>query len=77
MARLYATTQPALIRAGYGMQRHTNGGMAIRALAVLPALVGAWRHPGGGMLLSNSGSYGWNSQALERPDLAPAPPRGR
>lgn len=73
LARLYATVKPSVIRAGYGMHRHTNGGMAIRALALLPALVGAWRHPGGGLLLSNSGSYHWNGTKLERPDLMPTP----
>lgn len=73
LARLFATTRPAAIRAGYGLHRHTNGGMTIRALALLPALTGAWRDPGGGLLLSNSDAFGWNSARLERPDLMPSP----
>lgn len=72
-ARVYATTQPAVLRTGYGMQRQTNGGTAIRAVACLPALTGAWRHRGGGFLLSNSGSYGFDMAALHRPDLMPDP----
>src|SRR5207237_926758 len=36
LAREYATTQPAAIRVNYGMQRHANGGMAIRTVACLP-----------------------------------------
>lgn len=46
--------------------------MAVRTVACLPALVGAWRHPGGGVLLSTSGAFPTNPAALERPDLAPA-----
>ena len=41
LARLYATTKPAFIRLGNGLQHHSNGGMAIRTIACLPALVGS------------------------------------
>ncbi len=69
LARDYGTIKPAVIRLNYGMQRHAGGGMAIRTAACLPALVGAWRDAAGGALLSSSGSYPVNSNALERPDL--------
>ncbi|MFN0123316.1 MAG: molybdopterin-dependent oxidoreductase [Blastocatellia bacterium] len=69
LAREYATTTPAAIRLNYGLQRHAGGAMAVRTIACLPALTGAWRHPGGGVLLSSSGAYGLNTHALERPDL--------
>ncbi|MFI4953243.1 MAG: molybdopterin-dependent oxidoreductase [Burkholderiales bacterium] len=69
LARDYGTIEPAVIRLNYGMQRHAGGGMAIRTVACLPALVGAWRHPAGGALLSSSGTYPVNTAALERPDL--------
>ncbi len=49
LARAYATTQPAAIRTLIGMEHHANGAMTYRALACLPALVGAWRRRGGGM----------------------------
>ena len=75
LARAYATTQPAAIRVNYGMQRHANGGMAIRTVACLPALVGAWRHPAGGICLSTSGVFGLNLAALERADLLRGNPR--
>jgi anaerobic selenocysteine-containing dehydrogenase len=45
--------------------------MAVRTLACLPAVVGAWRHPAGGILLSTSGTFPLNYAALERPDLIP------
>jgi len=75
LARMYATTRPAVIRVNYGMQRHAGGGNAIRAVACLPALVGAWRDPAGGALLSSSGTYPVNAPALERPDLIRGTPR--
>jgi anaerobic selenocysteine-containing dehydrogenase len=67
----YAHTAPAAIRLNYGMQRVHGGGNAVRLIALLPCLVGAWRHAAGGLLLSASG---WaklvkNTDALERPDL--------
>ena len=69
LARDYGTIKPAVIRLNYGMQRHAGGGMAIRTAACLPALVGAWRDPAGGALLSSSGAYPIDNKALERPDL--------
>jgi anaerobic selenocysteine-containing dehydrogenase len=69
LAREYATTKPAVIRLNYGLQRHAGGGMAVRTITCLPALVGAWRDAAGGALLSTSGTFGLDTQALERPDL--------
>lgn len=70
LAREYATTQPAAIRINYGLQRHYGGGMAVRNIACLPALTGAWRHYGGGIQLSNSGHFRrLNGTDLYRPDL--------
>ncbi len=77
LAREYATTRPAAIRMNYGVQRVENGGAAARAIAMLPALTGAWKHRGGGGQLSTSGAFAWNKQALERPDLALASPLKR
>jgi len=71
VAHRYAATQPAAIRINYGMQRHAGGGMAVRTIATLPAVVGAWREPAGGILLSTSGTFPLNYAALERPDLVP------
>jgi anaerobic selenocysteine-containing dehydrogenase len=69
LAREYAATKPAVIRLNYGMQRHVGGGMAVRTVACLPALIGAWRDPAGGALLSTSGTFGYDAKALQRPDL--------
>jgi anaerobic selenocysteine-containing dehydrogenase len=75
LAHDYGTIRPAAIRLNYGMQRVTGGGNAVRAVACLPALVGAWREPAGGALLSSSGTFPVNSAALERPDLIAGSPR--
>jgi anaerobic selenocysteine-containing dehydrogenase len=73
----YGTLAPAAIRLNYGMQRVRGGANAARLIAGLPALVGAWRHPSGGMLLSSSGDFTVDWRALQRPDLTPAPLRDR
>jgi anaerobic selenocysteine-containing dehydrogenase len=71
LARDYGTTRPAAIRLNYGMQRVRGGGNAVRLVALLPCLVGAWRHRAGGLLLSSSGWFKpvRNDAWLERPDL--------
>jgi anaerobic selenocysteine-containing dehydrogenase len=69
LARDYATTAPAAIRLNYGMQRVRGGGNAVRLIAILPCLTGAWRHAAGGMLLSASGWFPKDAAALQRPDL--------
>ena len=75
LAREMAQTTPCAIRLNYGMQRVAGGGNAVRLIALLPCLTGAWRHPGGGLLLSASGWFApaIDSGALERPDLMPQP----
>ena len=69
LARDYATTRPAAIRANYGVQRVRGGGNAVRLISILPALTGAWRDPAGGFLLSSSSWFAPDRQALQRPDL--------
>ncbi len=69
LARDWGTTRPAAIRLNYGVQRVRGGGNAVRAVACLPALTGAWRDPAGGVLLSNSSRFPVQWAALQRPDL--------
>lgn len=69
LARDYATTQPAAIRLNYGMQRVRGGGNAVRLIAILPCLIGAWRHRAGGLLLSTSGWFPRDGRALQKPEL--------
>ena len=73
LARDYGQTalqgKPVAIRMNYGLQRVRGGGNAVRAIACLPALVGAWRHRAGGVLLSSSGYVPAQTAALECPGL--------
>ncbi|WP_321816181.1 MULTISPECIES: molybdopterin oxidoreductase family protein [unclassified Paraburkholderia] len=75
LARLYASTRKAAIRMNYGLQRVRGGGNAVRAIACLPALTGAWRDRAGGVLLSSSGWAPVDANALQRPDLIPGWPK--
>jgi anaerobic selenocysteine-containing dehydrogenase len=49
-AKEFATAQPSVIRIGVALERSAGGGQAIRAVCSLPALVGSWKHVGGGLL---------------------------
>jgi anaerobic selenocysteine-containing dehydrogenase len=69
LAREYATTRPAVIRLNYGVQRSERGATAIRTVALLPALTGSWKDPGGGLQLSTSQAFHFNRAGLERSDL--------
>ena len=71
LAHDYGHTQPAAIRLNYGMQRVHGGGNATRLIALLPCLVGAWRHRAGGLLMSTSHWFNGvrDDAALQRPDL--------
>ena len=79
LAREYGQTarrgEPVAIRTNYGVQRVAGGGMSVRTIACLPALVGAWRHAAGGIQLSLSGAFPSNKAALQRPDLLKHPVR--
>jgi len=72
-ARRYGAGPGAFIRVGIGLSRHDNGGMAVRAIACLPALTGAYADPHGGALLSSAGAFGLATDVVERPDLLPRP----
>ena len=50
LAREYATSSPAMIRVGVALERSSGGGNVARAVFSLPALIGAWRNVGGGVL---------------------------
>ncbi len=82
LAREYATSvrrtgKAPVIRLNYGIQRSESGGTAARAVAMLPLLVGAWQYRGGGLQLSTSGSFPFNKDALEMPQLMRKSPLGR
>jgi anaerobic selenocysteine-containing dehydrogenase len=71
------TGKPAAIRLNYGIQRGEFGGTAVRTVAMLPLITGAWRHLGGGLQLSTSGAFPFNTGATQMPELMKASPLGR
>lgn len=80
LAREFATSQPSVIRIGVAIERHPSGGQTVRAIACLPALVGAWRRPGGGLCQIPLWSFPirWNGgpdDVVSRPDLIEGSPR--
>jgi anaerobic selenocysteine-containing dehydrogenase len=75
LARDYASIKPAAIRVNYGLQRHAGGGMAVRTITCLPALVGAWRDAAGGVVLTTADFYSLDHKTLERRDLLRGSPR--
>ena len=68
LGREFATAQPAAIRMGIAIERSPGGGQAARALSCLPALVGAWRHVGGGILFTPEFAFPIKWDDLIRPD---------
>lgn len=71
-AHAIGTTRPTYIRVGYGMTRHETGGTNLRAVTLIPALTGDWRHRGGGCTLSTSGAFKLNRTRLGAQHLLPA-----
>src|SRR3954468_12617878 len=67
LATDYATVRPSVIRVNYGVQRAENGGMAVRAISMLPCITGSWKEVGGGLQLSTSGSFPFDKDSLTRP----------
>src|SRR5262249_17099194 len=68
LGREFATSQPSVIRMGVAIERHAGGGNTVRALSCLPALVGSWRHCGGGILHMPIWAFPINWDAVSRPD---------
>ncbi|MFQ5629756.1 MAG: molybdopterin-dependent oxidoreductase, partial [bacterium] len=56
LANVYAESNPAVIRAGWGPERNRNGGQALAAILAMPALLGKFGVRGGGYAMSNSGA---------------------
>jgi anaerobic selenocysteine-containing dehydrogenase len=74
-AQIYGRARAPFIRVGNGLQRHSNGGQAIRAIACLPGLTGAYARAGGGALWETFGAFPVNFAAIEGEHLQPHPTR--
>ncbi len=65
-AELYALNTPSLIHIGVGLQRNSNGGEMVAALATLAAMAGQVGVPGGGALYAN---FDWPMGDISEPGL--------
>ncbi len=70
LALSYGRAKAPFIRTGWGPARQLRGAMAMRTIACLPALVGAFETPGGGITRS-LGGWPPDITRLTRPDLCP------
>jgi anaerobic selenocysteine-containing dehydrogenase len=66
-AALYGRAKRSFIRLGEGMSRVAHGGQAIRAVALLPGVTGAYGRAGGGALLMTSAAFEFNYDAIRKP----------
>ena len=75
MARQYASAKAPFIRLGSGLSRYANGAMTVRTITCLPAIVGAWGKPGGGLLSSISADSTFDTKKVTREDFLTKPTR--
>lgn len=75
LAHGIARSQPSVIRIGVAIERQSGGGQAVRAISCIPALVGSWRKPGGGLLQLPLWAFPVNWAAFLRPDFIGPQPR--
>jgi anaerobic selenocysteine-containing dehydrogenase len=67
LAQLYGRAKAAFLRIGEGMTRLAHGGQALRAVALLPGVTGAYGRRGGGALLLTAASCDLNYNAIRKP----------
>jgi anaerobic selenocysteine-containing dehydrogenase len=67
LAAMYGAAKRSLIRIGEGMTRLAKGGQALRAVATLPALTGAYGREGGGALLLAAASMEFDFSMVRKP----------
>jgi anaerobic selenocysteine-containing dehydrogenase len=70
VAELYASSSPALVRCGWGLERNRNGGNAAMAVLALPAVGGKFGVRGGGYSMSNSASWNIDRTWIGAPEPA-------
>ena len=68
-ARLYGQHRRSFIRCHHGFSRSRNGAANMHAVVCLPAVTGAWQHPGGGALYGHSAIYPLDRTLIEGLDL--------
>ncbi|NLP43123.1 MAG: molybdopterin-dependent oxidoreductase [Peptococcaceae bacterium] len=75
LAHQYAKAKAPFITLGTGLSRYGNGAMTVRSITCLPALVGAWAKPGGGLVVNAPTGKAFNNDIITRPDFMSKPTR--
>ena len=75
LSRAYGKARAPFLKLGYGPSRYGNGAGTVRCIACLPAAVGAWARPGGGMLAFSNTARAVDLAPFTREDLQPRPTR--
>lgn len=75
LAHEYARAKAPFIRLGSGLTRYGNGAMTVRTISCLPAVVGAWTKPGGGIFIGTSTGGAFPLQTVTREDFMTGTPR--
>lgn len=75
MAHAYARARAPFIAVGSGLSRYGNGAMTVRTITCLPALVGAWAKPGGGLLTGVATGRAFPLSRITREDFLTTPVR--
>ena len=75
LAKLYGRARAPFIAVGSGLSRYGNGAMSVRAITCLPAVVGAWAKPGGGLLAGITTGSAFAMDKVTRKDFMNNPTR--
>jgi anaerobic selenocysteine-containing dehydrogenase len=67
LADMISTAGPVFIWAGFGLQRHINGGQTLRAIDALAAMIGCIGMTGGGVHYAHQMTWGFNYNFLNNP----------
>ncbi|ONI38199.1 hypothetical protein AN639_10560 [Candidatus Epulonipiscium fishelsonii] len=73
-AKMYGEIKPSIIKIGYGIQRNSNGGTIVRAITILPAVVGTVGvAANSGYVYSNGGYWAPNYGLIQGKELIENP----
>jgi anaerobic selenocysteine-containing dehydrogenase len=75
LALAYGTAKSPFIRLGSGLTRYGNGGMTVRCISSLPALVGAYGRRGSGLFADTSTGAAFAQAEVTREDFMASPTR--
>src|SRR5262250_1989652 len=67
LAHMYGRARAPFIHLGEGMSRCVNGGQAVRAVALLPGVTGAYARASGGALLMTATGFGLDPAFIRKP----------